>query len=42
MKVISIRAKGYSGKGWEIQCIGPRKWVERIMKKFIPMIQKIK
>ena len=40
-KFITIRVKGYAGPSWEIQCAGPRKWVEKTIKKYIPRVKKI-
>jgi hypothetical protein len=38
---VSITVRGFTGKGWELQCIGPKKWAEETIIKFIPIIQKI-
>ncbi len=40
-KFITIRVKGYAGPGWEIECTGPRKWVEKTIKKYIPKVKRI-
>ncbi len=40
-KFITIRVKGYAGPGWEIECTGPRKWVEETIKKYIPKVKRI-
>ncbi len=40
-KFITIRVKGYAGPGWEIQCTGPRKWVDKIIKAYIPRVKRI-
>lgn len=40
-KNITIRVKGYAGPGWEIECIGPNKWVDKILKKYIPKVKEI-
>ena len=41
LAMITIRVKGYAGPGWEIECTGSRKWVEKTLKKFIPKVKKI-
>lgn len=41
MKIISMRVKGYAGPGWEIQCTGEQKWVERTIKKYIQKVKEI-
>ncbi len=39
--IITIRVKGYAGPGWEIECTGSRRWVEKAIKKYIPKVKKI-
>lgn len=40
-KFVTIRVKGYAGPGWEIECTGPHKWVEKTIKRYIPRVKKI-
>ena len=36
-----IKVRGYAGPGWEIECRGAKRWVEKTIKKYIPRVKGI-
>ena len=37
---ITLRLRGFNGLGWEMSVTGDKNWVEKMIKKFTPLIQR--
>jgi len=38
---ITRRCKPWGKPGWELSCTGRRRWVERMMRRFLPALKKV-
>ncbi len=36
---IRIAVRGYTGPGWELEVVGPRKWAEKTLTRFVPRVK---
>ena len=37
---ITLTLRGFNGRGWEMSVTGDKNWVEKMIKKFTPLIQR--